>query len=168
MPVDGPGSLVGVGVRFVGAFVDFLICTLIVLLPLRMAGLVKVTTTGSGSKATQTIHASLGVEILLAVMPVLIIVVLLAVWGQTIGMRLFRMRLVRYLDGTKPSFSQCLIRTVVLFGGTLIGFLGFIGPIISLAVGFSASFDAVLRGWQDKAAGTIVLRTSASPRAVAR
>jgi uncharacterized RDD family membrane protein YckC len=74
--------------------------------------------------------------------------------GQTIGMKPWRLRVVRG-DGASPDLTQSLLR----FGVALIS-------LAALGIGFWwALFDAQRRTWHDIAAGTVVVRLEKGMRA---
>jgi uncharacterized RDD family membrane protein YckC len=67
--------------------------------------------------------------------------------GQTVGMKLLNLKVVR-TDGTVLTLSQAFIRWVGLWISFLVIFIGVIW----------VAFDANKQGWQDKIAGTYVVR----------
>ena len=72
--------------------------------------------------------------------------------GQTPGMRVFRLRIVR-VDGTPLSVVGALLR-----------FVGLIISVIALGIGvFWVAFDANKQGWHDKIASTFVLMDEPGP-----
>jgi uncharacterized RDD family membrane protein YckC len=70
------------------------------------------------------------------------------VLGQTPGMMLFGMHLVRDADGSPPGFGRSILRYVGYFVSSLLLFIGFIW----------VAFDRKKQGWHDKLAGTVVVR----------
>jgi uncharacterized RDD family membrane protein YckC len=163
MPSEGPGALVAAGLRFGGAAIDYLLFNFVLVgilgpvLGLRVH-------TSSGKNATTTVTGPVWIRVFLTVLPIVLIALFLGLRGQTPGMMLLKMRLVRYIDGTQPNMQETLTRTVVLFAplvvlSAIVPVLGLIGLLATVGIGISANFDAVLRGIHDKAAGTIVLRT---------
>jgi uncharacterized RDD family membrane protein YckC len=68
--------------------------------------------------------------------------------GQTPGMLLFGMRVVRVADGSRPDWVVALVRYV----GLIISFAVLLLGVIWVA------FDARKQGWMDKLAGTVVVR----------
>ncbi|MGA2513602.1 MAG: RDD family protein [Candidatus Limnocylindrales bacterium] len=69
-----------------------------------------------------------------------------ATTGQTIGMRLFGLRVVRASDGKPLGWSHAILRLVVC-----------VPSLYAVFVGFAwAAFDARKRGWHDMAAGSVV------------
>lgn len=69
--------------------------------------------------------------------------------GQTPGMMLFGMHVVRDADGSPPGFGRSILRYVGYFVSSLLLFIGFIW----------VAFDRKKQGWHDKIAGTVVVRT---------
>ena len=68
--------------------------------------------------------------------------------GQTIGMMLFGLRIVRNSDGGKLTWGNVILRMIGWFVAGAIFALGFIW----------AAFDARKRGWHDMIGGTVVIR----------
>jgi uncharacterized RDD family membrane protein YckC len=67
--------------------------------------------------------------------------------GQTIGMRPWRLRVVR-ADGTAPELGRCLLRFAVA-----------LASLAAVGAGFWwALFDPQRRTWHDIAAGTVMVR----------
>jgi uncharacterized RDD family membrane protein YckC len=94
------------------------------------------------------------------VLQVLYEVIAVAVWGRTLGKWLFGVRVARYTDGARPTWTQSTLRCllwaapdaagVALFGVLSVG---------ALPVFLSAFRRPLRRGWHDEAGGTIVVRT---------
>jgi uncharacterized RDD family membrane protein YckC len=68
--------------------------------------------------------------------------------GQTIGMMLFGLRIVRNSDGGKLTWGNVILRMIGWFVAGFVLLLGFIW----------AAFDARKRGWHDMIGGTVVIR----------
>jgi uncharacterized RDD family membrane protein YckC len=86
-----------------------------------------------------------------AIGPLIFVVYFVGLWGltgQTIGMMLLGLHVVRNADGGKISWSAAVLR----FVGLLVAF-----ACISLGVIWVA-FDARKRGWHDTIGGTVVVR----------
>jgi uncharacterized RDD family membrane protein YckC len=83
--------------------------------------------------------------------------------GQTIGKMLLRLKVLNYPDGGTVNVQQSSIRAILPIVPSLLAFaIPSIGAILVLGtyvIFLSAVFDVIYRGWPDKAAGTIVLRT---------
>jgi uncharacterized RDD family membrane protein YckC len=69
--------------------------------------------------------------------------------GQTVGMKLLNLRVIR-TDGSNLDIGQALIRFVGLFISFLVIFIGVIW----------VAFDPNKQGWQDKIAGTYVVKAA--------
>ncbi|NLA36838.1 MAG: RDD family protein [Actinobacteria bacterium] len=86
--------------------------------------------------------------------------VFVALVGRTPGKMLLGTRVVRYVDGTKPTVSQAILRSVTPVFGNLVS-LGFpLGGLLVFwepVVYFSTFWNPLRRGLHDKAAGTIVI-----------
>lgn len=73
-----------------------------------------------------------------------------SVWpGQTVGMKLLNLRVIR-TDGTDLTIAQAFIRWIGLFISFIVIFIGVIW----------VAFDPNKQGWQDKIAGTYVVKTT--------
>lgn len=130
LPEDGEGAVATTGSRFAALFVDVLAGALIGAL---INGFVD---DPSFAVRTIIVDGSLVLQVLL----------LQALTGQSLGMRLIGIRVARAADpGAVPGFLAAAIRTALLV---------LVLPAVLL--------DRDGRGLHDKAAGTIVLRGSAS------
>ena len=118
LPESGPGSVATVGIRFISIFADFVICQLI------------------GALLHRFWHSQLASPATYAVYTWL----LTATAGQTIAMRLFKIRLIGG-GGRPPGLWWGLVRVI----GT-----AFLFPPFFL--------DADRRGLHDRVAGTVVVR----------
>jgi uncharacterized RDD family membrane protein YckC len=67
--------------------------------------------------------------------------------GQTLGMKLMRIKVVRDADGGPVSAGQAILRLVGFWVSTLVFYIGFIWIFI----------DSRRRGWPDLLGGTIVV-----------
>jgi len=68
--------------------------------------------------------------------------------GQTIGMMLFGLRIVRNSDGGKLTWGNVILRMIGWFVAGFVLALGFIW----------VAFDSRKRGWHDMIGGTVVIR----------
>ena len=130
LPPEGPGALATTGVRVAAFIVDLVAGALI-------GSLVLAFLPGLTQEQDSVVRsAAVAVEIL----------VLTTLTGQSLGMRLFGIRVVQLTarDGA-PGFLAVAIRTLLLI---------FIVPALV--------FDRDGRGLHDKAAGTVVVRTAAT------
>lgn len=125
LPAEGPGSVVGFGPRLAAYIIDAVIANLLVGV-LFLAG----------------VRYSLDIRGI-AVYGAFLLeeFVLISVAGQTIGMRLAGIRVIRARDGGRPSWPWVLVRTLLL---------------ALLVPAFI--WDRDLRGTHDRAAGTVVVR----------
>ncbi len=125
LPADGPGSVAGFGHRTLAYFVDGVIANLLVGLPY-LVGL-RYSIDGRG--------LAIYVAFLLQAF------VLVSVQGQTIGMRVAGIRVIRVRDRGRARWHWVAVRTVLL------------GLLVPACV-----WDRDLRGIHDRAAGTVVVR----------
>ena len=128
LPESGPGSIAGWSRRFVALFIDWIICSLITIAFLSHPA--------TGHPADVFVEPRAWTPVVFAVQDI----VLTATAGFTIGKRLLGLRVIR-LDGMPVGFGRAAIRTVLLM---------LIVPAMIM--------DRDLRGLQDKAAGTTVVR----------
>ncbi|AEH10534.1 MULTISPECIES: RDD family protein [Protofrankia] len=128
LPADGPGSAVGAGPRLAAFAVDAIIANLLVGVPV-LFGL------------RYSVNAR-GLAVYLAFL--LEEFILIAVNGQTIGMRMLGVRVIRVRDHRPAGWFWSAVRTVLL----------------ALAVP-AFIWDRDLRGTHDRAAGTVVIRDPA-------
>jgi uncharacterized RDD family membrane protein YckC len=84
-------------------------------------------------------------------------VVLLGIWGRTVGKWVFGIRVASYADGKKPGWGQSGQR--VLLPGVFSAVpLPFVSALQWVVYG-SSGLHPLRRGWHDRYAGTIVVRT---------
>jgi uncharacterized RDD family membrane protein YckC len=161
LPSQGPGSPVPIMLRIGGWVIDYVVISIIGYLFVAVGPLNVITP--SGKNAAPRLDGPAWAKVVLAVIPVLFTFVFFLWRGETPGMMVLRMRLCRYLDAGQPNAQQCLVRALLPWAPILIASavpaIGFVGEVVTAVIYFSAAFDQVYRGWQDKAAGTIVLRT---------
>ncbi len=84
-------------------------------------------------------------------------VVLLAWFGRTLGCLVCGIRVARYADGAKPTFEQASMRSLLPASIAAIPI-----PIVNagwIVVYMGALYNPLRRGFQDFAAGTVVIRT---------
>lgn len=125
LPAEGPGSAVGFGPRLGAFLIDGMVANLIAGIPYLFG-----TRYSPGTRGLVVYAAFLLQEL-----------ALVAVTGQTFGMRLMGLRVIRVSDRGLQSFRWVLARTVLL---------GLLVPALI--------WDRDRRGVHDKAAGTVVVR----------
>jgi uncharacterized RDD family membrane protein YckC len=124
LPASGAGSVAGIGRRLGAIFVDWIVALLI-------AGAI------TGEQPLTPGHD----PILTLGIFALEYVLLLTLLGYTIGMRLFRVRVIS-LDGPRISFPWVLVRTLLL-----------------VLVVPAVVYDRDYRGLHDRASNTVVVRS---------
>jgi uncharacterized RDD family membrane protein YckC len=129
LPEFGPGSVAGWSRRFAALLIDWVVCSLIALAFLYHP-------TG-GHAANALVEPRLWTPLVFGLQDF----VLTATLGFTIGKRLTGLRVIR-LDGQPVGFPRALARTLLLM---------LVVPTLMM--------DRDLRGLQDKAAGTVVIRS---------
>ncbi|MEV0800574.1 CHAT domain-containing protein [Kribbella sp. NPDC050281] len=143
------GRVASMGERFLARFIDWML----ILLPLIfLVPTSEPTPTGESAPTTfaDTLFF-LGSLLTLAVYEV----VLTARWGNTVGKRLLRLKVVRRLDGGPVGWGPSLLRWVVQLIAWIPGLL--FGSIILYLSPFWDSTGG-RQGWHDKLAGTIVVK----------
>lgn len=128
LPESGAGSVAGWSRRFCALLIDWLICSLIAIAFFYHPA--------AGHATDVLVQPRAWTPVVFAVQDI----VLTATAGFTIGKRLTRLRVIR-LDGQPVGFRRALVRTLLLM---------LVVPAMMM--------DRDLRGLQDKAAGTVVVR----------
>ena len=90
-----------------------------------------------------------------AAVGVLYEVTMIALKGQTLGKMATSIKVVRADNGLLPGWGKSIGRWII---PVVLGFIPFVGWILSLLVYLSLTWDKVRQGWHDKAAGTLVIR----------
>lgn len=154
-PPTGAGSLPSVGIRFAARLFDGLIIA-VISVPLVLPHL----DLYESDVAKMLGDMPLWATIAMPFVPFLYEFIMLLVAGRTFGKMLFGTRVVRYVDGRKPTPTQAFFRamTPALGGIVSLGFL--LGGLLRLwepVVYLSVMFHPIRRGLHDLAAGTIVI-----------
>lgn len=157
-PPEEPGPAPGVqfaphGERLVAYIIDalivglLLIVTVVVFVGAVLAG----TSVGSSGTATVNPLAAIGGIVFVVLVFVLAFGYFPFFWargGQTPGMKLFRLYVVRDADGGPISAGQAILRLIGYWINGIVLYIGFIWVFI----------DARRRGWHDLIAGTVVIK----------
>ncbi len=130
LPETGPGSVAGWSRRFGALLIDWIVCSIIAIAFFYRPE--------AGHAASAFAHPRLWTLAVFGVEDFL----LTALTGITIGKRLLGLRVAR-LDGHPVGLARAFVRTLLLM---------LVLPAMMM--------DRDLRGLQDKAAGTVVVRTS--------
>jgi uncharacterized RDD family membrane protein YckC len=128
LPAEGPGSVSGFGPRLAAFALDAIVANLLAGLPYLFGVHYR-----PGDRGLVVAGAFLLMEL-----------VLIPACGQTLGMRILRLRVLR-LDGQLAGFGAALMRTVLL------------GMVIPALI-----WDRDGRGLHDRASGVVVVRDPAS------
>lgn len=83
--------------------------------------------------------------------------ILVALWGRTLGKALLGLRVTRFADGQRPTWTQAAQRILVPAAAWAVPIDGSV--LLAGGVYLTSVFEPLGRGWHDRAAGTIVLRT---------
>lgn len=157
LPPSGPGAggrpWPRVGARVIDLFLTWFVPALILLRPYLP------------TQAGETIDLSkipLWIPLVLAVLPSIYEFVMLGIRGQTVGKMLVGVRVVRWADGGKLTWSQAGMRVVVPLVPAAIGLaiaaVSQVASLVQVLIYATAFVDPTWRGLHDKAASTIVLR----------
>lgn len=107
-------------------------------------------------------------ELLLAGLGTLLVVVLVdlvyevvptAVWGQTLGKRILRLKVVNAATGGTPGLRKSLGRWALLILPIAVPYVQYPGAVFFLLCVLTMGHEPLYRGWHDKAAGTLVIKT---------
>ena len=147
MQQPAPGVFyAGNGARFIAYVVDAIIIGAIV-------GVVfLVFTVIAAAAASNDNNTIAGLSLAIAIGGAFLVYLIYLPWfwghgGQTPGMTLFRLRVVRENDGGPLTTGQAYVRLVGFWISAAVFYLGFIWIL----------FDARRQGWHDKIAGTVVI-----------
>jgi uncharacterized RDD family membrane protein YckC len=147
MQQPAPGVFyAGNGARFIAYLVDgFIMGALVtaVIVVLTAIGLAAASNDNSGLA---------GATVFIAVLTAFLVYLLYMPWfwghgGQTPGMKVLRVRVVRESDGGPLTMGQAFLRLVGFWISGAVFYLGFIWIL----------FDGRRQGWHDKIAGTVVI-----------
>ncbi|MEM4658574.1 MAG: RDD family protein [Candidatus Methanosuratincola sp.] len=133
-------DLAGVGTRFAAYLMDVAILSVLSLLTVYLA----MSVAGASGRVGQTVAMSFPVFLILYV---LYFWILTAFGGQTLGKRVFGIRVVTD-SGEEPGLGRSFLRVIGYFVSSAVFYLGFIWSI----------FDSRSQGWHDKIARTYVVR----------
>ena len=154
-----PVELAGPGSRLGARVLDVVIMSVVGLI-LLVAGLVSAVGITSGDsvsdeEATAGAGAFIAFAIVAVVIGVLYEVTMIATKGQTLGKMATRIKVVRADNGLVPGWGKSIGRWII---PAVLGFIPFVGWLLSLLVYLSLLWDKARQGWHDKAAGTLVIK----------
>jgi uncharacterized RDD family membrane protein YckC len=148
VPGPAPGyEFGGPGERLVAYIVDVLISGCVVIGIVILAGLV----VGAGAVGGSGLVAGLGVLVILVAVFVVPLAYFPYFWarsGQTPGMKMFGLQVVRDSDGGPIGGGTAILRLVGYWVSGVVFYLGYIWIFI----------DKRKRGWHDLIAGTVVVK----------
>lgn len=156
-PEAGPNALATFQQRGLARLADELVVTF----PLMFAiNLVRLSQSGGADPLTEDLEIPLAVLGAAFAVQLVYEVVVVALWGQTVGKWLAGIRVARYTDGSRPTWAQSTLRCLLWAapGAAGLALLRF-SPAGALPVFLSAWWDPLRRAWHDEAGGTVVVRT---------
>lgn len=158
VPAEEPGPAPGVmfaphGERLIAYIVDGLIVGLVMLVGILVFVGAVLVGSGVGTTTTPTVNPMAAIGGILFIVLVLVVGIgyfpfFWARRGQTPGMKMFRLYVVRDRDGGPISGGQALLRLVGYWINGIVFYIGFIWVFI----------DSRRRGWHDLIAGTVVIK----------
>ena len=156
-PDTGPNSLPSLGQRSLARGTDFFLS---MILPAGAITFLLRNRVDEEGLIDISLELALALSTLVLLIPVVYETVLVSGRGQTVGKIMGGMRVAAVDTGDTPTTRQAAIRILIPIAPIA---LGVVIPFISLGyflVYLSAVFgDRLRRGWHDKAAGTVVVRT---------
>ena len=109
------------------------------------------------SQDRRTIDTPLWAPLVVTAVAALYEVVLIHLWGQTVGKRVVGVKVVRVTDGSLPDWTASVVRYLLPVIPLLVP-VPVLGIVLSLVVYLAAVTHPLRRGWHDRAAGTIVVK----------
>ena len=151
----GAVELAGPGGRLGARIIDTVIMGVLVII-LLIAGIASaIGLAGGEEESAAAVGAFVAFAIVAVVIGILYEVTMIATKGQTLGKMATRIKVVRADNGLEPGWGKAIGRWII---PAALGFIPFVGWILSLLVYLSLLWDKVRQGWHDKAAGTLVIK----------
>ena len=153
--VELAGPLGRLGARIIDVVIMFVISIILL-----AVGVLSVIGMSSGDvtdeESAAGVAAFVGFALAGAAVGIVYEVSMIALRGQTLGKMATRIRVVRADNGQIPGWGKSIGRWII---PAVLGFIPFVGWLLSLLVYVSLLWDKVRQGWHDKAAGTLVIKT---------
>lgn len=147
-PGPAPGvEWAGFGSRFVAYLIDGLLISLFLIAVILVVGGLLPRRPVSGDLSPVEVAVTL-ISVVALFLPIGYFPFFWARNGQTPGMRLFGLRLVRDVDGGRVGTGAAIIRLIGLWVSGVVLYLGFVWIFI----------DRRRRGWHDLFAGTVMIK----------
>jgi uncharacterized RDD family membrane protein YckC len=149
-PVAGPApgyEFGGFGERLVAYIVDIVITGIVILVVAVLGGLA----VAGGAASENNILTGTGIVVLVLALLIIPLAYFPYFWardGQTPGMRMLGLRVVRDVDGGPISGGQAILRLIGYWVSGAVFYIGYIWIFI----------DKRRRGWHDLIAGTVVVK----------
>jgi len=149
-PASGPFSLAAPGPRFGARALDLAVVALPVLIVIAVTA--------------KTIDGQLQLDLPVWLLPVALAFgvaydfVFTSVGQKTLGKLMFGLRVVRYVDGGRPTATQCGLRALLPWSPLALplGPFGFAAVLMIFGTGIGGGLH---RGWPDTVGGTLVIST---------
>lgn len=103
--------------------------------------------------------ATFGVFLVTALVSFVYEVAPTARWGQTLGKRILGIKVVNVSTGAAPGLSKSLGRWALLILPISVPYVQVPGALFFLLCVLTMGHEPFYRGWHDKAAGTLVIKT---------
>jgi uncharacterized RDD family membrane protein YckC len=95
------------------------------------------------------------VAVAIAIASLVYEVTMIALKGQTLGKMATSIKVIRADNGLVPGWGKSIGRWII---PAVLGFIPFVGWLLSLLVYISLTWDRARQGWHDKAAATLVVK----------
>ena len=159
LPPLGPGAVGSIGARIAARIIDMFV----VLVPLSLVTVLPFVVQTGGAKMVLADQPAWAL-VVQWVVPVAYETVMVMFFGATIGKFVMRLRVVRLSDGRLPQPTQASYRALVPALPALVALVApdsialLLGPFQTF-IYLTALFNPLFRGLNDRAGGTIVLRS---------
>ena len=156
----GTVELASPGARLGARLIDIVIMVVVAIVLFFVAfasafGLNSDDSTISDEEAAAAVGGFIVMALAFTVIGVLYEVTMIALKGQTLGKMATSIKVIRADNGLLPGWGKSIGRWII---PAALGFIPFVGWLLSLLVYISLTWDRARQGWHDKAAATLVVK----------
>lgn len=156
----GTVELASPGARLGARIIDGVIIIVVALVIFFVILAQAIGTASGDSTATDDEAAAFAVGIILATLALVAAgaiyeVTMIALKGQTLGKMATSVKVIRADNGLLPGWGKSIGRWII---PAVLGFVPFVGWLLSSLVYISLTWDRARQGWHDKAAATLVVK----------
>ena len=156
----GTVELASPGARLGARIIDVVIMVVVAIVLFFVAfasafGLNSDDSTISDEEAAAAVGGFIVMALAFTVIGVLYEVTMIALKGQTLGKMATSIKVIRADNGLLPGWGKSIGRWII---PAALGFIPFVGWLLSLLVYISLTWDRARQGWHDKAAATLVVK----------